>query len=55
MKCQFHIVDAFTSSAFGGNQLAILPEASGLSTEGMQKAACEWLISQWIHDRPFTV
>jgi hypothetical protein len=37
VKYQFHIVDVFTSSAFGGNQLAVVPEASGLSTEGMQK------------------
>ncbi len=42
MKYQFHIVDVFTSSAFGGNQLAVLPEASGLSTEGMQKIAREF-------------
>src|SRR5262249_54983851 len=27
---------------FGGNQLAVLPEASGLSTEGMQRIAREF-------------
>jgi trans-2,3-dihydro-3-hydroxyanthranilate isomerase len=42
VKYQFHIVDVFTSSAFGGNQLAVVPEASGLSTEGMQKIAREF-------------
>src|SRR5580765_5690515 len=42
MKYQFHIVDVFTSSAFGGNQLAVVPEASGLSTEGMQKITREF-------------
>jgi len=42
MNYQFHIVDVFTSSPFGGNQLAVLPEASGLSTEGMQKIAREF-------------
>ena len=37
MKYKFHIVDVFSASAFGGNQLAVLPEASGISPEGMQK------------------
>ena len=46
MKYQFYIVDVFTSSAFGGNQLAVLPEASGLSTEGMQKIAREFNFSE---------
>ena len=42
MKYRFHIVDVFTSSAFGGNQLAVLPDASGISAEGMQKIAREF-------------
>lgn len=42
MKYSFHIVDVFSRSAFGGNQLAVLPEASGLSVEGMQKIAREF-------------
>ena len=42
MKYTFHVVDVFTSTPFGGNQLAILPDAAGISTEGMQKIARDW-------------
>jgi predicted PhzF superfamily epimerase YddE/YHI9 len=34
MKYTFHIVDIFSSTPFGGNQLAVLPDASSISTEG---------------------
>lgn len=46
MKYHFHIVDVFTSSAFGGNQLAVVPDASGLSAEGMQRIAREFNFSE---------
>jgi trans-2,3-dihydro-3-hydroxyanthranilate isomerase len=42
MKYPFHLVDVFSSTPFGGNQLAILPNATGISTEGMQKIAREF-------------
>jgi trans-2,3-dihydro-3-hydroxyanthranilate isomerase len=42
MKYTFHIVDVFSSTPFGGNQLAVLPDAGGISTEGMQKIAREF-------------
>ena len=42
MKYTFHIVDVFSSAPFGGNQLAILPDAAGISAEGMQKIAREF-------------
>src|SRR6476469_1660575 len=42
MNYTFHIVDVFSSTPFGGNQLAILPDATGISTEGMQKIAREF-------------
>jgi len=42
MKYAFHIVDVFSSAPFGGNQLAVLPDAAGISTEGMQKIAREF-------------
>ena len=42
MKYTFHIVDVFCSAPFGGNQLAILPDAAGISAEGMQKIAREF-------------
>lgn len=42
MKYQYHIVDVFTESPFGGNQLAVLPNAAGISSEGMQRIAREF-------------
>src|SRR5436305_6539981 len=42
MKYTFHIVYVFSSTAFGGNQLAVLTDAAGISTEGMQKIAREF-------------
>src|SRR6476620_2656024 len=42
MKYTFHIIDVFSSTPFGGNQLAVLPNAAGISTEGMQKIAREF-------------
>jgi hypothetical protein len=42
MKYAFQMVDVFTSTPFGGNQLAVLPDAVGISTEGMQKIAREF-------------
>ena len=42
MKYTFHIVDVFSSTPFGGNQLAVLPDATGISAEGMQKIAREF-------------
>ncbi len=42
MKYTFHIVDVFSSTPFGGNQLAVLPDATGISTECMQKIAREF-------------
>jgi trans-2,3-dihydro-3-hydroxyanthranilate isomerase len=42
MKYTFQIVDVFSSTAFGGNQLAVLPDASSISTEGMEKIVREF-------------
>jgi trans-2,3-dihydro-3-hydroxyanthranilate isomerase len=42
LKYAFYLVDVFSSTPFGGNQLAILPDATGISTEGMQKIAREF-------------
>src|SRR5579863_9275295 len=42
MKYTFHLVDVFSSTPFGGNQLAVLPDATGISIEGMQKIAREF-------------
>jgi len=42
MKYAFQIVDVLSSTSLGGTQLAILPHAAGISTDGMQKIAREF-------------
>ena len=42
MKYRFYIVDVFSQTPFGGNQLAVLPEASGISSAGMQRISREF-------------
>jgi len=37
MRRQFITADVFTDQPFGGNPLAVLPHAAGLSTEQMQR------------------
>jgi len=42
MRYEFYIVDVFSKTPFGGNQLAVLPDASGITSEGMQHIAREF-------------
>lgn len=42
MQYDFHILDVFSPTAFGGNQLAVLPNAQGITPAGMQKIAREF-------------
>jgi trans-2,3-dihydro-3-hydroxyanthranilate isomerase len=42
----FVIADVFTEEAFGGNQLAVLPDATGLTPERMQRIAREFNFSE---------
>ena len=46
MPYRFFIADVFTDRAFGGNQLAVLPEAQGLSDAEMQALAREFNFSE---------
>jgi trans-2,3-dihydro-3-hydroxyanthranilate isomerase len=46
MRYRYHTVDVFTSRRFGGNPLAVLPEAQGLSGEQMQSIAREFNFSE---------
>ena len=46
MTYQFFICDVFTKHAFQGNQLAVVPEASGLDDEQMQQIAREFNFSE---------
>ena len=45
-KYRYFTCDVFTNSRFGGNQVAVLPEADGLSTEQMQQIATEFNYSE---------
>ncbi|WP_371169813.1 PhzF family phenazine biosynthesis protein [Aliiroseovarius sp. 2305UL8-7] len=42
----FFVYDVFTETPFGGNQLAVLPDASGLGIEDIQKIAREFNFSE---------
>jgi trans-2,3-dihydro-3-hydroxyanthranilate isomerase len=42
MRYRFVTCDVFTGRRFGGNQLAVLPEAEGLSPAQMQRIAAEF-------------
>jgi trans-2,3-dihydro-3-hydroxyanthranilate isomerase len=42
----YYTCDVFTDTRFGGNQLAVLPQADGLSTGEMQKIAREFNYSE---------
>ncbi len=42
MRFDFVTVDVFTTAKFGGNPLAVLPDARGLATEQMQAIAAEF-------------
>jgi trans-2,3-dihydro-3-hydroxyanthranilate isomerase len=46
MGYRYFICDVFTDSRFGGNQLAVLPEANGLSETVMQQIAREFNFSE---------
>ena len=46
MKYRYYICDVFTDTRFGGNQLAVLPKADGLSNEQMQQIAREFNFSE---------
>ncbi len=46
MRYRYYTVDVFTKTRFGGNQLAVLPEAEALSREQMQSIAREFNYSE---------
>ena len=45
-RYRYYTCDVFTDTRFGGNQLAVLPEAEGLSAEQMQQIAREFNYSE---------
>jgi trans-2,3-dihydro-3-hydroxyanthranilate isomerase len=46
MRYRYYICDVFTDARFGGNQLAVLPEATGLADRQMQQIAREFNFSE---------
>ena len=52
MKLQFTTVDVFTDRQFGGNPLAVVTNAQGLSTERMQAIAAEFNLAETTFVRP---
>jgi trans-2,3-dihydro-3-hydroxyanthranilate isomerase len=54
MKTQyeFHTLDVFTQRRFGGNPLAVFPEAEGLDTQQMQQIAREMSLSETVFVLP---
>jgi trans-2,3-dihydro-3-hydroxyanthranilate isomerase len=46
MKLEFATVDVFTDRRFGGNPLAVVTNAQGLSTEQMQAIAAEFNLAE---------
>ncbi len=51
-KYNFYQLDVFTKKAFGGNPLAVFPEAKGLSDEEMQQIAREMNLSETVFVLP---
>ena len=46
MKVPFQTVDVFTDRKFGGNPLAVIPDAQGLTAEQMQSIAAEFNLAE---------
>jgi len=46
MKVPFQTVDVFTNRKFGGNPLAVIPDAHGLTTGQMQSIAAEFNLAE---------
>lgn len=46
MQYRFHTADVFTDRVFGGNPLAVLPEAEGIDEAAMQRVAAEFNLSE---------
>src|SRR5436309_13279150 len=46
MSYRYYTCDVFTDRRFGGNQLAVLPRADGLSDQRMQQVAREFNFSE---------
>jgi trans-2,3-dihydro-3-hydroxyanthranilate isomerase len=54
MSYPYYLLDVFTEQMFGGNPLAVFPQARGLSSEQMQKIAAEFNLSETVFIFPST-
>lgn len=52
MPYRFYTADVFTDTLFGGNQLAVFPDAQGLQPEQMQQIAREFNLSETVFVLP---
>ncbi|HEY4490946.1 MAG TPA: PhzF family phenazine biosynthesis protein, partial [Acidobacteriota bacterium] len=52
MRYRFYTADVFTDKKFGGNQLAVFPDAQRLETETMQRIAREFNFSETVFVLP---
>lgn len=52
MRYHYHLLDVFTDQVFGGNQLAVFPDAKGLTGERMQRIARELNLSETVFIDP---
>jgi trans-2,3-dihydro-3-hydroxyanthranilate isomerase len=48
MRAKFHTLDVFTDRVFGGNPLAVFPDAAGIAPETMQRIARELNLSETV-------
>lgn len=55
MRRRFITADVFTDEPFGGNPVAVLPDARGLSTDQMQRLAREFNLSETVFVLPPSV
>jgi trans-2,3-dihydro-3-hydroxyanthranilate isomerase len=52
MRYRFHTLDVFTDRTFGGNPLAVFPDARGLAAGQMQRIAAELNLSETVFVLP---
>ena len=52
MRAKFHTLDVFTDRVFGGNPLAVFPDAGGIAPETMQAIARELNLSETVFVLP---
>ncbi len=53
-RYEYRLVDVFTSERFGGNPLAVFPQAEGIDPAVMQRIACELNLSETTFVLPTT-